>query len=73
MMWSDSVNTNGYMNNPRGAGFLFGQDEVDRFCYDNTIRNIVRSHQLVMSGYQEMFSGKLFTVWSALNYCYSSG
>ena len=43
---------------------------VDKFLKTNNINFIVRTHQLIMEGYRMHFNGKLFTVWSAPNYCY---
>lgn len=34
---------------------------------------MARAHQLVMSGYEELFAGRVVTVWSAPNYCYRCG
>ena len=31
---------------------------------------IVRAHQLAMEGYQQMFDGKLYIIWSAPDYYY---
>jgi serine/threonine-protein phosphatase PPG1 len=36
----------------------------------NGLEHICRAHQLCMEGYQELFDGKLSTVWSAPNYWY---
>ena len=30
---------------------------------------VYRAHQLCKDGYQQLFNGKLATVWSAPNYC----
>ena len=37
---------------PRGAGFLFGADVVQKFNHENDIELIARAHQLVMEGYK---------------------
>ena len=74
LMWSDpSENMTGWHISPRGAGYLFGEDIVEKFNYENKIDFIVRAHQLVMEGYKVSFDNKLVTVWSAPNYCYRCG
>ena len=70
LMWSDPEDISGWHISPRGAGVLFGEDLVNKFNHENGIKLIVRSHQLVMEGYKEMFNNSLVTVWSAPNYCY---
>mmetsp|Transcript_16513 Transcript_16513/g.22320 ORF Transcript_16513/g.22320 Transcript_16513/m.22320 type:complete len:114 (+) Transcript_16513:616-957(+) len=49
---------------------MFGADVVDRFLHTNGCIRIYRAHQICQEGYQELFDGKLATVWSAPNYCY---
>lgn len=73
LLWSDPEDINSWALSPRGAGFLFGIDEVKRFSHQNNISLIARAHQLVMEGYKEMFDKALVTVWSAPNYCYRCG
>ncbi|KAI5954621.1 PPH3 [Candida jiufengensis] len=74
LLWSDPEdNLQGWSISPRGAGFLFGSNEVDKFLHKNKFKFITRAHQLVMEGYKEMFDQKLVTVWSAPNYCYRCG
>lgn len=73
LLWSDPDEGSGFRKNPRGAGYLFGEDVLDRFLGEHGFSCVVRSHQLVNSGYKSHFNGKLYTVWGAPNYCYSSG
>ena len=73
LLWSDPddiSDISGWDPNPRGAGVIFGSGLVDRFLQTNNMNFIVRAHQLIMEGYKIHFNGKLFTVWSAPNYCY---
>ena len=80
LMWSDPdgnkasyLEIQGWSVSPRGAGYLFGGDAVEKFNRLNNISLICRAHQLVMEGYKKVFSNKLVTVWSAPNYCYRCG
>ena len=58
---------------PRGAGYNFGGDIVEKFNRENKIDLICRAHQLVMEGHRSNFNDALVTVWSAPNYCYRCG
>ncbi|ODQ60597.1 hypothetical protein WICANDRAFT_28648 [Wickerhamomyces anomalus NRRL Y-366-8] len=73
LLWSDPDDVENWGISPRGAGYLFGRNEVDKFLHQNNISLIARAHQLVMEGYKELFNGGLVTVWSAPNYCYRCG
>ena len=75
LTWSDPDDTvDGWVINQRGAGYLFGQKETNKFCHENKIQLICRSHQIAMKGYQYFFNEEqIVTVWSAPNYCYRSG
>ena len=70
LLWSDPDEITDWESNPRGAGVIFGSGLVDKFLKTNNVTYIVRAHQLIMEGYKMHFNGKLFTVWSAPNYCY---
>lgn len=52
LMWSDPDEISGWSVSPRGAGYLFGGDIVDKFNHANNIDLIARAHQLVMEGYK---------------------
>ena len=70
LLWSDPDDIPDWESNPRGAGVIFGSGLVDKFLRINNMSFIVRAHQLIMEGFKIHFNGKLFTVWSAPNYCY---
>eukprot|EP00746_Dinoflagellata_sp_MGD_P010019 gnl/MRDRNA2_/MRDRNA2_120562_c0_seq1.p1 gnl/MRDRNA2_/MRDRNA2_120562_c0~~gnl/MRDRNA2_/MRDRNA2_120562_c0_seq1.p1 ORF type:complete len:307 (-),score=56.43 gnl/MRDRNA2_/MRDRNA2_120562_c0_seq1:14-934(-) len=75
MLWSDPAENNEdpWTKNPRGTGFIFGQDALETFLHHNDMQLLARSHQLVMEGYKWSFDDSLITVWSAPNYCYRCG
>jgi serine/threonine-protein phosphatase 4 catalytic subunit len=74
ILWSDpDPDVKGFSVSPRGAGFLFGAEEIKKFNFVNNIELVARAHQLIQEGYQFMFDNGLVTVWSAPNYCYRCG
>lgn len=73
LLWSDPCEQDGWNQSPRGAGCLFGEDVTEEFIRNEKLKFICRAHQLSENGYEEWFGGKLYTVWSAPNYCYRGG
>ncbi|CAA9997636.1 unnamed protein product [Nesidiocoris tenuis] len=73
LLWSDPDEQAGWGMSPRGAGYIYGPDVVDRFMVQNNIAFIARAHQLVLEGFKWHFGNKVITVWSAPNYCYRCG
>lgn len=73
LLWSDPEDITGWTLSNRGAGYLFGQDVVQKFNHANGMELVARAHQLVMEGYKIIFNETLVTVWSAPNYCYRCG
>jgi diadenosine tetraphosphatase ApaH/serine/threonine PP2A family protein phosphatase len=82
LCWSDpEEDVKKWRQNQRGAGYLFGINEVGKFNQVNKLRLITRSHQLAMEGYRWYFPdpttqnprGRLVIIWSAPNYSYRSG
>lgn len=53
----------------RGTGFIFGAPALDEFLHYSNLEVLVRAHECVMAGCEEMFNGRLITVFSASNYC----
>jgi len=44
-MWSDPDTDNtGFTLSPRGAGYLFGEDVLNKFLHLNKMEKIVRAH-----------------------------
>jgi len=73
LMWSDPDDRTGWGISPRGAGYTFGRDISQKFNHTNSLRYIVRAHQLVMDGYQWQHEEAILTLFSAPNYCYRCG
>lgn len=71
ILWGDPVDsTENFATSQRGAGFLYGKVAVELFLKKVNCQFLVRSHQLVLRGFEEKFDGKCITIWSAPNYCY---
>ena len=47
----------------------FGPDRVDQFLRDNGCTMILRAHECVQDGFERFAGGKLFTIFSASDYC----
>lgn len=73
LTWSDPEDVTEWKSNMRGAGFVFGKPQVDKFCQYNRLDFVTRSHQPAMEGLQWFFEKKMVTVWSAPNYMYRTG
>lgn len=74
LTWSDPDDqVQGWAQNTRGAGWLFGSPPANEFCRNNKLDLVTRAHQLVMAGHQYNCSEKILTVWSAPNYGYVTG
>lgn len=74
LLWTDPKETDGISpNSNRGIGIQFGPDITTRFCENNNLSGVIRSHEVRMEGYTREHNGKLITVFSAPNYCDSQG
>lgn len=73
LLWTDPQTQNGRSPSKRGLGIQFGPDITERFCLTNKIRKVLRSHEVRMEGVEVEHNGRLITVFSAPNYCDSTG
>ncbi|KAH8596084.1 calcineurin-like phosphoesterase [Bisporella sp. PMI_857] len=74
LVWSDpDPERDEFSLSPRGAGYTFGAQVVQKFLEVNSMSHILRAHQLCQEGYQVLYDDRLSTVWSAPNYCYRCG
>ena len=44
LMWSDPDETRGWKPSPRGAGYLFGEDILEKWNRSNSISLMARAH-----------------------------
>lgn len=72
MLWTDPQTEPGRGPSKRGVGMQFGPDVTKRFCENNGLDAIIRSHEVRMEGYEEEHDGKCITVFSAPRYCDST-
>ncbi|CCG23493.1 Ppt1 serine/threonine phosphatase [Candida orthopsilosis Co 90-125] len=73
LLWTDPQEESGRSPSKRGIGMQFGPDITERFCLSNKVRKVLRSHEVRMSGVEEEQKGRLITVFSAPDYCDSTG
>jgi len=73
LLWSDPRELPGRGPSPRGAGTLFGPDVTERFCRDNGLLCVVRSHEMKQQGFEWHHKNMCLTIFSAANYCGISG
>lgn len=69
LLWSDPMDGWGCRPSPRGGGMLFGPDVTRRFCEDNGLLCVIRSHEMREQGYEWTHEGRCLTLFSAANYC----
>ena len=72
LLWSDPSDTiDGFKENERGQGYLFGESAAIEFLTNNNLQLIIRSHELAPEGIEHPFKSKkhVLTVFSAPNYC----
>lgn len=73
LLWSDPQPAPGRAPSKRGVGVQFGPDVTKKFCAENNLRYIIRSHEVKPEGYEVCHDGKCITVFSAPNYCDTMG
>jgi diadenosine tetraphosphatase ApaH/serine/threonine PP2A family protein phosphatase len=72
ILWSDpSVDVEGFVNSPRGRGFLFGIDAFQEFLDETEFTMMIRAHEDCSAGFEWPFGEdeQLLTVFSAVDYC----
>ncbi|CAN3365641.1 serine/threonine-protein phosphatase T [Diutina catenulata] len=69
LLWTDPQDQNGRAPSKRGIGMQFGPDITERFCLQNKLRKVLRSHEVRQAGVEVEHNGRLITVFSAPNYC----
>lgn len=69
MLWSDPQLADGKGPSKRGISYQFGPDVTQKFCQDNGLDYIIRSHEVKDEGYDVQHNGKCITIFSAPNYC----
>jgi protein phosphatase len=70
MMWSDpSSEIVDIAPSTRGLGVRFGFNVVTQFLMRTHFKIVLRGHQSIVHGVEELFGGRLVTIFSASNYC----
>jgi serine/threonine-protein phosphatase 5 len=61
MLWTDPQTMPGRGPSKRGVGLQFGPDITKRFCENNGLKAIIRSHEVRMEGYEVEHDGRCIT------------
>lgn len=61
MLWTDPQEETGRGPSKRGVGMQFGPDITKRFCENNGLEAIIRSHEVRMDGYEVQHDGRCIT------------
>jgi len=68
LLWTDPQEQPGRGPSKRGVGIAFGPDVTRRWCTENGVTGIIRSHEVRQDGYAVEHGGLCTTVFSAPNY-----
>ncbi|KAF8520454.1 phosphoprotein phosphatase [Hysterangium stoloniferum] len=68
LLWTDPQEMPGRGPSKRGVGIGFGPDVTKRWCKENGITGVIRSHEVRQGGYAIEHEGLCTTVFSAPNY-----
>jgi serine/threonine-protein phosphatase 2A catalytic subunit len=69
LLWSDPSEMGMFTPNVRGCGYAFGPRATSEFLANNSLKMIVRAHQLAQDGWSWEHDQKVLTIFSAPNYC----
>lgn len=61
MLWTDPQTEPGRGPSKRGVGLQFGPDVTKRFCENNGLEAVIRSHEVRMDGYEVEHDGRCIT------------
>lgn len=61
MLWTDPQEEPGRGPSKRGVGMQFGPDITKRFCENNGLEAVIRSHEVRMDGYEVQHDGRCIT------------
>lgn len=61
MLWTDPQEEEGRGPSKRGVGMQFGPDVTKRFCENNGLEAVIRSHEVRMDGYEVQHDGRCIT------------
>lgn len=74
LLWSDPSDIIKFFHpSQRGMGYLFGETGLKTFLAENHMKVLIRGHECVTEGLDFKFNNELITVFSASNYCGSTG
>ena len=73
ILWSDpSAFIHGFHSSNRGIGFVFGEDSLISYMDEIKASIMIRGHECVSKGVSSIMQDRVYTVFSASNYCGTS-